>query len=500
MYLGVDCGTQSTKVVIVDGESLRIIGEASAAHELISGVHGRSEQQPQWWIDAFETAFADAIDKAGVSARQVRAIGVSGQQHGMVALDADGVPVYPGKLWNDTESAAENAELIEALGGESGCLDKLGLILQTGYTASKIAWLRKHHRDAYDRIATILLPHDYLNFHLTGERCAEPGDASGTGYFDTRRRVWREDVFAVIAPELEADRVLPRLIESREAVGRVRVDVAERLGLGAEVVVSSGGGDNMMGAIGTGNIKPGAVTVSLGTSGTLYASSEQPALGGEGLVANFCASHGGWLPLICTMNVTSATTLVRRMFDLDIPAFNAAVERAPAGADGITVLQFFNGERVPALPEASGSILGLTPQNMHADNLCRAVLEGATFGLRYGLDLLADLGIAPDQVCLTGGGARSPVWRQILANVMNVELACPRVGEAAALGAALQAAWCERGVRGDDVSLESLCTEAVDIDPATATRPQPEQVRVYADVYARYLDALRHQYPGQAEG
>lgn len=490
MYVGVDCGTQSTKVVIVDPDRLHIIGEASCEHELISGANGRREQEPRWWVQALEHAFAGAVAAAGIDASDVRAIGISGQQHGMVALDAAGEPVYPGKLWNDTESAAENAELIDRLGGEQGCLDTLGLVLQTGYTASKIAWLRKHHRQAYERIATILLPHDYLNFYLTGERCAEYGDASGTGYFDTRERCWRKDVFALIAPELDADAVLPQLIDSREPAGTVRTEVARRLGLRDGVVVSSGGGDNMMGAIGTGNIAPGTVTMSLGTSGTLYAHSEGPAVSQGGLVANFCASHGGWLPLICTMNVTSASTLVRELFGMDLAAFNVAVAEAPVGAGGITALPFFNGERVPMLPEASGSVLGLSTHNLNAANLCRAVVEGATFGLRYGMDLLAEFDIAPRRIRLIGGGAKSPVWRQIVADVMDADVACPRVGEAAALGAALQAAWCESHVHGKDVSLASLCSQAVATDEDTVTVPDAGAVSAYRDAYALYRQRL----------
>lgn len=494
MFAGVDCGTQSTKVVIVD-EALRIIGEASSEHQLISGAHGRREQDPQWWIDAFEKAFAGAVEQAGISAAQIRAIGISGQQHGMVAIDAKGDPVYPGKLWNDTESSAENAALIEKLGGDAGCLEKLGLILQTGYTASKVAWLRAHHREAYDKIASLLLPHDYLNFYLTGERVAEPGDASGTGYFDTRSRRWREDVFAQIAPELDPGSVLPRLIDSREPAGQVRPTIAKRLGLSKNVVVSSGGGDNMMGAIGTGNIAPGVLTLSLGTSGTVYTCSEQPAVSSNGLAANFCASHGGWLPLICTMNVTSATTLVRNMFDLDLAAFNEAVARAPIGAEGIVALPFFSGERVPPLPEASAGLFGLTAHNMSAANLCRAVLEGATFGLRFGLDLLGEFGIKPSSIRLIGGGARSPRWRQVVADVMNAEVTCPTVGEAAALGAALQAAWCESHLRGDSRSLADLCAQAVDIDADGVIQPNDANVQAYAEVYANYRARLQQQYP-----
>lgn len=220
MYIGVDCGTQSTKVVVVDVDAGRILGEASRPHILREEANGRREQDPADWLAAFRGAFADAVDSAGINTQAIRAIGVSGQQHGLVALDAVGEPVHPAKLWCDTETANHNAALVEKLGGEEGCLDKLGLVLQTGYTASKLAWLRETHPEAYQRIDSLLLPHDYLNFWLTGERVTEAGDASGTGYFDTHTRRWREDVLAEIAPELDPARVLPQLIESHAPAGR----------------------------------------------------------------------------------------------------------------------------------------------------------------------------------------------------------------------------------------------------------------------------------------
>ncbi|WP_110686451.1 xylulokinase [Salinicola aestuarinus] len=491
MYIGVDCGTQSTKVVVVDPDG-QILGEASRPHRLEQGDNGRREQHVNEWTGAFREALQEALSHAGVEGSAVRGIGVSGQQHGMVALDIEGEPVHPAKLWNDTETAEHNERLIKRLGDEAGCLDKLGLVLQTGYTASKIAWLRETHADAYARIATLLLPHDYLNFWLTGERVAEAGDASGTGYFDTRARTWRRDVFDLIAPELDADAVLPRLIDSGEPVGRVRPELARELGLGDDVWVASGGGDNMMGAIGTGNIERGMMTISLGTSGTIAVHSPDPVVPDNAMVANFCASHAGWLPLICTMNVTSATTTLRELVGLDLDGFNRAVASAEPGAGGVTMLPFFSGERVPALPQAQASLSGLTSFNTTPANLCRAAVESATFGLRYGLELLGPLADHATQVRLVGGGAKSPVWRQIVADILDVEVVCPRVTEAAAFGGAIQARWCDD--REGAVTLESLCRSWVKLDEATLTQPQPEIVARYHDVYARYREALAAQH------
>ncbi|HDZ47249.1 hypothetical protein LCGC14_0027580 [marine sediment metagenome] len=494
MYIGVDCGTQSTKVVVVDVERGVILAEASCPHRLDEGENGRREQAPAEWLAALKGAFFATLDKAGVLASQVRGIGVSGQQHGMVALDADGAPVYPAKLWCDTETSTQNAGLVARLGGEAGCLEKLGLVLQTGYTASKVAWLREQHPNAYQRIESLLLPHDYLNYWLTGERVTEAGDASGTGYFDTRQRCWQLEVFAEIAPELDPKRVLPRLLEAHEPVGVVRPAVARELGLGDKVVVSSGGGDNMLGAIGTGNITPGLITLSLGTSGTVCAYSATPVECDSAMVANFCSSTGGWLPLICTMNVTSATTRVRELFGLDLAAFSEKVASAPIGAQGVTVLPFFNGERVPMLPDASADFLGLTSLNTTQANLCRAVVEGATFGLRYGLELLGDLTAGASQIRLIGGGANSPVWRQMVADITGTQVICPEITDAAALGAAIQAAWCDQ--RAEGVTLEALCERLVHLDAQSLADPYPERVAAYQQVYARYCAALEQRHGG----
>ncbi len=492
MYIGVDCGTQSTKVVVVDVEGGTILAEASRPHSLIEGDHGRREQDPGEWVSALRGALGEALRLAAIDPLAIRAIGVSGQQHGLVALDDKGEPVYPAKLWCDTETAAHNAALVEQLGGEAGCLDKLGLVLQTGYTASKLAWLREREPAAYRRIASLLLPHDYLNFWLTGERVTEAGDASGTGYFDTRARTWREDAFAAIAPELDPARVLPRIIEASEPAGMLRPALARELGLSPEVLVSSGGGDNMLGAIGTGNITPGLVTMSLGTSGTLCAYSPAPVIADSAMVANFCSSTGGWLPLICTMNVTSATTRVRELFGLDLATFGERIASAPVGAEGVTVLPFFNGERVPMLPEATASFLGLSGVNVTQANLCRAVMEGATFGLRYGLDLFGSLAEGASQIRLIGGGAKSPVWRQMVADVTATPVICPEVTDAAALGAALQAAWCHQRHQG--VTLEALCARLVHLDAGSLAEPEPGAVAAYREVYARYHRALAERH------
>lgn len=483
MFLGIDCGTQGTKALILDADSGQVMGQGSASHHMISGENGRREQETGDWLTAFEQATAQALAQAGIDGQQILGIGVSGQQHGLVLLDADGQALRPAKLWCDTESTPQNERLLAELGGEQGSLDRLGLVIAPGYTVSKLLWTREHHPEIFERIAHVLLPHDYLNFWLTGQARAEYGDASGTGYFNVRERQWDLPLLRQIDPSGRLEAALPRLIEAHQPVGTIRPGIAARLGINPLAVVASGGGDNMMGAIGTDNIHPGVITMSLGSSGTVYAYSDRPAVSEEPAVASFCSSSGGWLPLICTMNLTNVTTAVRELLQLDISGFNQAVAQAPIGAEGIVMLPFLNGERVPALPHATGSVLGLTTNNLNAANLCRAAVEGTTFGLRYGLDLLRAGGLQTHAIRLIGGGSKSPVWRQLVADVMDAPVVCTEQPEAAALGAAIQAAWC---AGQDPDGLAALCKRCVRLDDTSHTQPIPANVLAYHGAYQRY--------------
>ncbi|MVW84517.1 xylulokinase [Pseudomonas sp. PB101] len=490
LFLGIDCGTQGTKAIILDAASGEVLGQGAATHTLISGAHGRREQDTAQWLEAFASATRRTLLSAGVDGQSILGIGVSGQQHGLVLLDDQGKVLRPAKLWCDTESTAENDRLLAHLGGEKASLERLGVVIAPGYTLSKLLWTKEQHPEVFSRIAHILLPHDYLNHWLTGRSCSEYGDASGTGYFNVRTRQWDVQLLRDIDPSGRLQAALPELIEAHQAVGTILPGIAAQLGINPRARVSSGGGDNMMGAIGTGNIQPGAITMSLGSSGTVYAYADRPNVAADAAVATFCSSTGGWLPLICTMNLTNATGLVRDLLDLDIEQFNTLVANAPIGAEGVCMLPFFNGERVPALPHASGSLSGLTMTNLTRANLCRAVVEGTTFGLRYGLDLLRHNGLQSRSICLIGGGSKSAVWRQIVADTMNTPVICTEQAEAAALGAAIQAAWCVSSANGHADSLATLCERCVKLDPASETLPDADNVQACQQAYERYQQHL----------
>ena len=486
LFLGIDCGTQGSKAIILDAASGQVLGQGAANHTMISGANGRREQHTDQWLEAFALATRRALLAANVDGQSILGIGVSGQQHGLVLLDDQGQVLRPAKLWCDTETSAENDRLLKHLGNEQGSLERLGVVIAPGYTVSKLLWTKEQHPDVFARIARILLPHDYLNFWLTGRACSEYGDASGTGYFNVRTRQWDLQLLRDIDSSGRLQAALPELIDAHQAVGTILPSIAEHLGINPAALVASGGGDNMMGAIGTGNIQPGAITMSLGSSGTVYAYSDVPKVSPDASVATFCSSSGGWLPLICTMNLTNATGAIRELFDLDLERFNDLVAQAPIGADGVSMLPFLNGERVPALPHATGSLHGLTMDNLTQANLCRAAVEGTTFGLRYGLDLLRQNGLQSRSICLIGGGSKSAVWRQIVADIMNTPVICTEHSEAAALGAAIQAAWCKSWSNGHEETLADLCQRCVKLDPSSETLPIAANVAAFQQAYERY--------------
>lgn len=487
LFLGIDCGTQGSKVLIVDRGKRAIVAEAYATHELIEDNLGKREQEPQWWIAAIATAIKTALQSAKLNPKNIRAIGVSGQQHGFVPLDKKGEVIRPAKLWCDTATAAEAEAMTQRLGGEAKVVDLIGNSIAVGFTASKVEWLKQHEPANYERLATLLLPHDYINFWLTGERKTEHGDASGTAYYDVRQRKWSKEVLRAIDASGKLEECLPELVSAETPAGKIRADIAQQFGFDESVLVASGGGDNMMAAIGTGNVSAGVVTASLGTSGTIYSFAEMPVVDPQGELAAFCSSDGHWLPLVCTMNVTVATELTRELFNLDIATLNKDVAQAAVGAEGLLLLPYFNGERTPPLPHGRATLFGMSSTNYTRTNVCRAAMEGATFGLRYGLDVLARNGITPGEIRLVGGGAKSKVWRQMVADVFGCPVVCPVTQEAGALGAALQALWCYSHAQGEKLSLKAITDEFVSLDSSTSAEPQTQNVNAYNEIYARYL-------------
>ncbi|MFD1217124.1 xylulokinase [Microbulbifer celer] len=488
VFLGIDAGTQSLKLLAYDAGQKEILHVCAAPLELISRDDGSREQIAEWWLDALRQCMSEL--PAEIKAR-VRGIGVSGQQHGFVPLNKAGEVIAPVKLWCDTSTIAECEEITLRFGGVERCIDAVGNPILPGYTAPKVLWLKKHKPEAYAELAHILLPHDYLNFHLTGKIFTEYGDASGTGYLNILRREYDRDMLAAIDPDLDLLPLLPPLLEA-DATVPLGEQARQAFDLPAGVKVSTGGGDNMMAAFGTGSTKPGVLTLSLGTSGTVFAHSDKPAIDPHGDLAAFCSSSGGWLPLLCTMNCTVATELTRQSLGKSISECEQLLEASTAGANGLINLPFYNGERIPNLPHARASLHGMTDTNMTPANLYRAAMEGATYTLRRGLDAFDRAGQQFTAIRLTGGGAKSPHWRQMIADVFNLPVEIPAQQEGAAFGAAMQALWACEG-QADD--LPALIGEHLAVDETMGCVPIAENVATYATLYQQFQDLLGKQYP-----
>lgn len=490
--VGIDSGTQGTKALVVDLDTGRVLGRGYAPHEMIARLGpGASEQDPATWVRAMEKALASALRTSRVEPRSVVSLGISGQQHGFVPLDGKGRPIRPAKLWNDTSTIEETEELLSRLGGKKGWIKKLGMAPAVGFTASKILWLKRKEPENFRKLAAVLLPHNYLNFHLTGRIHMEYGDASGTGLMDVRRRRWSPEAVRAVDSGLAVK--LPRLSHPAEPAGMMQKSVASRFGLGG-VLVSAGGGDNMMGAIGSGNVKPGVCTLSLGTSGTVYSYSGRPFVDPRGEIAAFCDSTGGWLPLLCTMNVTNTTELVKSLFRLDNARLERLARSAPTGSGGLLFLPFVDGERVPVLPFASAVLFGLDRKSFDAAHIARAVMEGAILNLGYGMTRMRRLGLEPGEIRATGGGAKSRLWLQLATDILGVPVVTLEEQEAAAFGAALQSIWCYLSETGEKVEISDITEERVALGRLSA-RPDPANAALYASLQDRFNSLWKRLVP-----
>ncbi len=425
---GIDCSTQSSKVLVCDADSGDVLASGSAPHP------DGTEVAPDVWWDALETASGGL--ETGLLAG-VGAVSVGGQQHGMVLLDEAGRAVRPALLWNDTRSAPDARDLVSELGGPDAWARAVGSVPLASFTVTKLRWTARHEPAAAERARTVCLPHDWLTWRLCGgletgaELVTDRGDASGTAYWSPATGDYRRDLVAMaFGRELE----LPRVLDPAGAAGRTR----------SGALAAAGTGDNMAAALGLG-LEPGDVVVSLGTSGTAFAVSEVPAADPSAEVAGFADATGRFLPLVCTLNAARVLDATARLLGTDHKGLSSLALAAAPGAGGLTLLPYLDGERTPDLPHASGSLHGLRRDNLTPANLARAAIEGMLCGLADALDALRRQGLEPRRALLVGGAARSPAVQVVAADVLGVPVAVPAAAEYVALGAARQAAWALRG-------------------------------------------------------
>ena len=490
IFLGIDCGTQSTKTIALDWDTGKVLASAQQAYGFVPNLPaGAMEQNPQDWVDAAEQSIGEVIAKLGSRKEEIRGIGVSGQQHGLVVLDKNDQVVRPAKLWNDTTTGEQCDQITEHFGGPNAVIALVGNTMRTGYTAPKILWLRQNEPENWKKTDSVLLPHDYLNFWLTGVKRMEFGDASGTALLDVETRQWSTKVVNYIAEDLPGK--LPPLESSKVAHGDLRKELCQKWGLSTPPAVSAGGGDNMMAAIGTGNIQPGVVTASLGTSGTLFAFSAVPIVDPRGEVAAFCDSTDNWLPLVCTLNLTLVTEHVRKLFGWDYARLEDEIRSVPAGCDGLLLLPYLTGERTPDLPHGTGVFHGLNLANFTPAHMARAAYEGVTLGLSYGLARFRQLGMNPSEIRLTGGGSNSRLWRKMCADIFEVPTVCLQSGEGAGLGSAVQAGWVWNKEHGSDATLAEISDRLIQVDESSRNEPDSGATPIYSDALGRTSAILK---------
>ncbi|HUS41084.1 MAG TPA: xylulokinase [Ilumatobacteraceae bacterium] len=427
---GVDSSTQSTKVGIRDLDSGEIVASTSSPHPAVTPPC--SEQDPRSWSDAFERAWQGALADLPDGSR-IEAISVAGQQHGMVALDADDEPVHAAKLWNDTESAPDAGWLIGQLGGADAWADAVGSVPVAAFTATKLSWLHRSHPAAWQRMARVLLPHDYLTHLLTGAYTTDRGDASGTGYWSPSTGEYRWDLLAVIDAEREWSDVVPAVLGPLEVAGSWN-----------DIAVAVGTGDNMAAALGLG-LAPGDAALSVGTSGTAFAVADASTADPTGAVAGFADATGRFLPLVCTSNAAKVLDAVARLLGVDHDEFDRLALAAVGATDMPVLLPYLDGERTPNRPDATGLIGGLR-SDVTREQFALAAVNGVACGLLDALDALGSHAAVTGRVVLTGGGARSTALRAVLAGLVDQPLVLAGVDQAVAAGAAVQAAAVAGGV------------------------------------------------------
>ena len=478
-FIGVDLGTSATKLLLMDEQGV-IHKIVSRSYPLSMPRPGWSEQEPEAWIEAAFSGIRELT--ADIDKGEVKGIAAAGQMHGLVALDARDRVLRPAILWNDGRTGEETDWLNREI-GESFLAAHTGNIAFAGFTAPKLLWMKKREPELFRQISKIMLPKDYLTYRLTGVHAADCSDASGTLLFDVARRTWSEEMLEVCSLKKSQ---MAQVFESYEIVGTLKADVAQALGLSVDVMVAAGAGDNAAAAVGTGAVGKGRCNISLGTSGTLFLSDDRYVEPMNHALHAFCHADGGWHLLGCELSAASCLNWWAELTEHgDLRAEQAAIDPAKLGRNRVFFLPYLMGERTPHNDaEAAGAFIGMRMDAGRAD-MTQAVLEGVAFGLRDGLEIARNAGMTVASSGLSGGGAKSPLWRSILANILDLELVAPETEQGPGLGGAILAAvGC--GVFPDVPS----AVEALVKPSGAGTKPDPaltalydERYRVFASLY-----------------
>ena len=490
LFAGIDSSTQSTKLIVIDFNSKEIIYNDSINYDTDfpeyntkNGVvqdlgEGVSESESAMWIEAVEVLF-ERLKESQIPQRNINAISVSGQQHGLVALDSEGnLTRKRSKLWNDFSTQEECDILTEAIGGIDNMIAEVGNSQRPGYTAAKIYHFVRNEPEAYQNTSTLFLVHNYINWYLTGGkdggvRIMEPGDTSGMALWNPKSKTWSEKVINSIATTL-MDK-LPEVKSSNNSVGLIGQNIIDKYGFNPNCKVDAGSGDNMYGAIGTGNIEPGIVTISLGTSGTAYTFLEEAFVDPLGEIAAFCDGTGNHLPLVCVSNLANGYNEILTQYKLNHDEFSEIIKSTKPGNDGRVLIPWYEGERTPDVPQASPTYFGFELSDFKKEILARAVLEGHIQNLYDGFKRLP---VDVNEIRLTGGLSKSEAWRQTIADIFEAETIAVE-GEGAALGAALHAAWVWHNEESLGIELKEIVKPFVKLSKEKRNKPISKNINIY---------------------
>lgn len=492
ILMGMDISTTGAKAILIN-ENGDVLQSSTHTYPLSTPKPLWSEQDPEDWWQAAQASIQQVIKQADISPGDIKGIGLTGQMHGLVLLDSQDQVLRPAILWNDQRTGDACEEMVSKIGLER-LIQITGNPALTGFTAPKILWVRENEPDIYQRIAHILLPKDYIRFKLSGDYAIDCADASGTSLFDIRKRNWSEEILSLldIKPTW-----LPSVFEGSAVTGQVSAEAAERTGMQAGTPIVGGGGDQAAQAVGVGAVTSGIVALTLGTSGVVFAPTGKPFIDPKGRLHAMCHSlppgeDQGWHLMGVMLSAGGSLRWYRDTFapDADYPELIEPTESIAAGSEGLLFMPYLTGERTPYPdPFARGGFVGITVRHTFA-HMTRSVLEGVAFGLRDSMELVKEAGLGEiRQVRVSGGGAKSPIWRQILADVMDAELVTVNTTEGACFGAALLA-----GVgAGTWQTVKEACRQTV--KTLNATLPDPNHVETYTAYYQDY----RELYPSLKE-
>ena len=487
LYIGIDLGTSAVKLLLMDGEGT-ICNQISREYPLEFPRPGWSQQDPEDWKRAVLEGIPALLE--GFDKSQVAGIGAGGQMHGLVVLDEHDQVIRPAILWNDGRTA-EEVEYLNGVVGKEKLSALTANIAFAGFTAPKLLWMKKHEPEHFARIRKIMLPKDYINYILTGVHCTDCSDASGMLLLDVEHRCWSREMLEICG--ITEDQ-MPRLFESYKPVGTLRPELARELGLPEHVVVCAGAGDNAAAAVGTGTVGEGACNLSMGTSGTLFISSQHFGVDPNNALHAFAHADGHYHLMGCMLSAASCNQwwMDRILGSSDYAGAQAAIDRAKLGENHVYFLPYLMGERSPINDtNARGAFVGMTMDTTRAD-LTQAVLEGVAFAIRDSLEVARSLGLDIRRSKLCGGGAKSPLWREILANVLNVTLELPASEQGPGMGGAMLA----MVACGAYPSVEAVCDHLVRV--SETVEPDPERSAWYEARYQQFRQiypALKNVYP-----